>query len=445
MRADGAVIIGRKGSGKSAVFFEVVEELSRNRKNCIVDLRPASHNLSEMRESLLNIISIGVFDHTIHAFWQYVMYVEILLKIREMVLPRSRNSFPLQERIRAVENEFELNESVVSGDFTSRLDLVIGRVLLLLGQVSGADEVKNRLTNVMFEVPIHRMRDAIISFGEFYDQICLLFDDLDKGWPSMRVQDQDISMVKHLIEALNRIQRDFKKRRVRLKHLVFLRSDVYERLVEHTADRGKYNVIKVDWSEPEQLRHLLKRRVVSNFSPEQQESAWACINSQLDTGEDAVNMMITNSLRRPRILVDLCERALSFAIKCGRDRATIRDVEEGLRQMSLYLVSDFGYEMRDVAGTPEYIFYAFIGVKEVLTETEIGDILASQQIEMSLHEVIELLLWYGFLGICEPEGTPVFIYDRGYDFRRLLAESSGIKGELLYAVNPAFLRGLEKR
>ncbi len=69
--------------------------------NCVVDLRPASHNLSEMREALFSIVSTGIFDHTIAASWQYIIYVEIVLKIQEMDLPRSRNNFAIQERIRA--------------------------------------------------------------------------------------------------------------------------------------------------------------------------------------------------------------------------------------------------------------------------------------------------------------------------------------------------------
>jgi hypothetical protein len=113
--------------------------------------------------------------------------------------------------------------------------------------------------------------------------------------------------------------------------------------------------------------------------------------------------------------------------------------------MSLYLVSDFGYEMRDVAGTPEDIFYSFIGAKSVLGEEEIERMLSSVGIGLTTRETIELLLWFGFLGMIGPSGGPIFIYDRAYDFRRLEAERAGIEGRVLYAVNPAFLLGLERR
>jgi hypothetical protein len=51
----------------------------------------------------------------------------------------------------------------------------------------------------------------------------ILIDDLDKGWPPRRVESHDVSMVKHLIESLNRIQRDLRRNHVALRHLLFLR------------------------------------------------------------------------------------------------------------------------------------------------------------------------------------------------------------------------------
>jgi len=441
LRAEGAIVVGRKGSGKSAIFFQIAETKSRDRKLCIVDLRPASHNLSEMREALLSIINVGVFDHTIAAFWQYIIYVEILLKIREMVLPLSRNDSSLQRRIMEVEEKFSLNESIVSGDFTSRLETAVKDVVYKLKEVGNASDFRTIVTNIMFEDPIPNLRNSIISFQNYFNGIFILIDDLDKGWPPRRVEPHDVAMVKHLIEVLNRIQRDFSKKNIGFRHLLFLRSDIYERLIEHTSDRGKYNLIKVDWSDPEQLRNLLKIRAMSAIDKNRQEDAWAALNPSVN-GEDAIGRMIDNSLRRPRFLIDLCERTLSFAINRGHSIVLPEDVEDAIKQMSLYLVSDFGYEMRDVAGTPEDIFYRFIGVTQVLTEAQLYQLLSDDKLGIDQKEMIDLLLWYGFLGIVSESNIPVYIYNLAYDFRRLDAERQTRREEIRYSVNPAFLKGL---
>lgn len=150
--------------------------------------------------------------------------------------------------------------------------------------------------------------------------------------------------------------------------------------------------------------------------------------------------MIEHSLRRPRFLIDLCERVLSFAINRGHIQVNEDDLNADIREMPLYLVSDFGYELRDVAGTPESIFYKFIGAPAQLTAQELDELLKDADMDLPVEETVDLLVWYGFLGIMV-EDKPVFIYDRAYDFRRLEAERP-VSDSVTYAVNPAFIVGL---
>jgi hypothetical protein len=153
--------------------------------------------------------------------------------------------------------------------------------------------------------------------------------------------------------------------------------------------------------------------------------------------------MIESSLMRPRFLIELCEKAISFAINRRHANVTAVDVEDALKQQSLYLVSDFGYEIRDVAGLTEDIFYKFIGKGDVFTPDEIIGIIGPTN-GMTPERVVDLLVWYGFLGIPGADGKPLFIYDRLYDMRRLEADRTQQADNLLYIINPAFLSGLVK-
>ena len=63
---------------------------------------------------------------------------------------------------------------------------------------------------------------------------------------------------------------------------------------------------------------------------------------------------------------------------------------------------------------------------------------------MDYDAVVDLLIWYGFLGVIDNHGEAVFIFDRAYDFRRLIAERPNDVSERLYAVNSAFTRGLRQ-
>jgi hypothetical protein len=442
MRSPGALVVGRKGSGKSAIFYQAFSETAKDKRNLIVDLSPASHNLSELREELLKVVAVGVFDHTIAAFWQYILYAEILLKLRETLLPKARYNLTLLNQIKELEEAYGLTDEMVEGDFTARLAQAVRLVINGLEGARGAD-YRSHLTNLLFESHIPSLRENIVELGSDFKKILLLFDNLDKGWPARKIEPHDIRMIQHLIAVLNKIQRELGRKSSEFQFMLFLRSDVYEQLVEETADRGKHNLITVDWSDREQLVHLINQRVISNFQSEEQASVWKIVNPLFGDRRDAMSHMLDSSLMRPRFLIDLCERAISFAINRGHEQVTAKDVEDALEQHSIYLVSFFGYELRDVSGISDKIFYNFIGQGVRLTEKEMEPILARSQNGVAPKEVIMMLLWYGFLGIPDASGNPVYIYDRAYDMRRLEAELERQGPEVRYFVNGAFLRGLE--
>jgi hypothetical protein len=106
------------------------------------------------------------------------------------------------------------------------------------------------------------------------------------------------------------------------------------------------------------------------------------------------------------------------------------------------LISDFGYEIRDVSSVTHDLFYAFIGIGELVTYDEVYKALGEANIEETGRDrLIELLLWYGFLGLALGSDKKVFIYDVEYDFKRLLAQA-GPRESTLYCINPAFIDGL---
>lgn len=442
-RSEGALVIGRKGSGKSAIAIRAASEASRDVRALVLDLRPAAHNLSDLRESLLSTVGQGLFDHTIASFWQYILLLEMLLAARERALKRARREFSLQERIRRIEQTFNLTEEYLAGDFTSRLQIAIEAVIQMLRRKPAPEEVRQQITNAMYEVVIPQLREELVGLSEFFSDITIFLDDLDKGWPARKLEAYDVRTIRHAIDVLKIIQRDLRRRDIEFKYLLFLRSDVYDELVEHTADRGKDNPIKVDWSDRQQLTHLLKQRVICKFEGAEASEAWDAFNGGSE-GPSTTDRLIDTSLYRPRFLIEGAERVLSFAINRGHSKVEEQDVSSAIERMSLYLVSEFSLEMRNVAGTPADIFYGFIGTTGLLTHDEVAKIISQRWPSLDEEFTIDLLIWYGFLGVVGSSEEPVFIYDRAYDFRRLLAERPPQPEDRMYAVNGAFLKGLEQ-
>lgn len=83
-----------------------------------------------------------------------------------------------------------------------------------------------------------------------------------------------------------------------------------------------------------------------------------------------------------------------------------------------------------------------IGHSEVLTEAEVKAVIQRVAAGAPPEKLIQLLMWYGFLGIPDAAAKPAYMYDRQYDLKRL-AEKMKQGQDILFVINPAFRRGLQ--
>jgi hypothetical protein len=225
-RAKSGIVVGRKGSGKTAIFYATLEKKQADKRNLTVPLMPVSHRLSELREHLQSVKTAGFFDHTIEAFWQYIIYMEIVYSLREGILPKAKYNFSKLKQIEDVEKRFKMGSEHVYGDFTSRLETAVELVIQTIRETPNPTKAKETITNVLFEYEISKIRDAVVQLAADYNAISLLFDNIDKGWPATRVEEHDVRTVQHLINVMNKVQRELSRRGLDFEYLLFLRGDV---------------------------------------------------------------------------------------------------------------------------------------------------------------------------------------------------------------------------
>jgi hypothetical protein len=65
--------VGRKGSGKTALFIQLRDKIRRDKRNVVVDLRPEGYQLIKLKENILTYLSEGSRQHLITAFWEYLI------------------------------------------------------------------------------------------------------------------------------------------------------------------------------------------------------------------------------------------------------------------------------------------------------------------------------------------------------------------------------------
>lgn len=453
IRKEVRLVTGRKGSGKTAIFFIVRDQVRQHRQNVVVDLKPEGYQLMKLKDAVTGLLSAGTVEHTITAFWEYLLWLEVCYKLLEKDQELHKRDHRLFEPYQQLKATYLTDAYSSNGDFAERLKALLRDIVSIVNErYSGHSAIElstPEITELVYRHNFQSLKDQIINYLEFKNELWLLFDNIDKGWATHGVKPEDLVILRSLMEATRKIERDLTKQDIEAHTLVFLRNDVFEHLVDETSDRGKETRANVDWSDPDLLKEMLRRRLVRALPEDKQNTTfgdlWAHLCVPLVDGEDSAEYLINRSLMRPRSLLDLIGHCRGYAINLGHSKIEKEDIAKGCDAFSNDLLAELDLEIRDVFPTAEHLLYAFIGAKQRLTRPELETILTGHGIlNEQLQEVIRILLWFGFIGMVWTDGSDRYIYSFNYNIKGMDSSHNQLlsKSTIRYTINPAFAPAL---
>ncbi|WP_126494463.1 P-loop ATPase, Sll1717 family [Sphingosinicella microcystinivorans] len=128
IEGEGRIVIGRKGSGKTAIFTEMATQLGKNRKSLILSLKPDGYQLRKFKDNLINFLSEGTKEHTVAAFWEYLLLLEVChscITYDEKYLGRDPAISRLLPTLR---EKYGRDEYIIEGDFSERTVLLLEEI-----------------------------------------------------------------------------------------------------------------------------------------------------------------------------------------------------------------------------------------------------------------------------------------------------------------------------
>ena len=442
------MVVGRKGAGKTALFWQLTNLKRARIPNVVVDLKPQGYQLIRLKEDVLDFLADGAKSHLITAFFEYVLYLEIAYKLLEKDRDRHVRDGRLYDPYHVLNDVYQ-GSVAGEGDFSERL-LSLSQKLAAEFRSKRSGNADQRLTAAEVTEMVHKnsikaVREAISSYLEFKEETWVLFDNLDKGWSAQGIGSEDVLILRSLIDAARKIQREMQSAQHEFHCVVFVRNDVYQLLVERSADYGKESRAVLDWSDADLLRELLRRRLVQNGLSDKTtfEKVWSQVAVSHFQGEETSQYFIDRSLMRPRNLLKILGHCLGFAVNLNRNRIEDSDIEKGMRSYSLDLITEADQELTDILGRETNLIYHFIGEGAEFQRDRLEAILRGGDIsELEMDRVIEFLLYFGFLGVRLRGDEARYIYDVGYDMKMLKVLIAKATGDVLYILNPAFEPGL---
>lgn len=453
-RGEVQIVLGRKGSGKTALFFQLRDRLRRRSHFIVLDLKPEGFQLLEFKKQVLDFLEEGTREHTITAFWEYLLLLEICHKLIQNDHVMHLRNHNIYEPYRQLYSAYAADQYIAEGDFAERLLKLTQRIIEDYKKRRGGKGKEQRLrteeiTELIYKHDVAVLRDRLVDYLQHKEALWILFDNLDKGWPAHGVSPEDVLLLRCLMDAMVKLERTLRRREIPTTGIVFIRNDVYEKLVDSTPDRGKISSVSMDWTGSNLLLELLRRRFLSSDikGDPQFMDIWTQICVSHIHGEDTSQYMIDRCLMRPRSLIEFFKLCRNHAVNLKHKKIEIEDIREGEEKYSTLLVRDISYEMRDVFPLAFDALYEFIECPVKLDEGSLKKILSNITDNDEDHSrIMDLLLWYGVIGFQRQDGTPAFIYSVNYDMRRLysLLRKHSTKG-VSFLINPAFWRGLEIR
>ena len=117
-----------------------------------------------------------------------------------------------------------------------RLLQEVDRIVERVGGLS-LEEIGPGLTERVFTGDVRKLEQVVTEYLREKEEVWLLIDNLDKGWPTHGSTEADMLIVRALLEASRKLQNRLEDQGLEFRCLVFLRSDIHEHLL-----RARYHI-----------------------------------------------------------------------------------------------------------------------------------------------------------------------------------------------------------
>jgi hypothetical protein len=161
------IILGRKGSGKTAIFLQARNKVRTDKNNIVVDLAPEGFQLIKLKELILDQLSHGTRKEFIAAYWEYIVWLEIAYKLLEKDEQRVRYDSRILEPYDQLKSAYDERVDG-SGDFALRLsDLTARIVAKYLDTIHGQQpigSISSRTLEIVYGSEIRKVRDEVLRY-----------------------------------------------------------------------------------------------------------------------------------------------------------------------------------------------------------------------------------------------------------------------------------------
>lgn len=349
------IIIGRKGSGKSAIFIKLAKEFSNNKKIYLINLKPESDELLHNIDMSLMFKSDSSRLTFFFSVWKCVIFSQLFLDIRNKIKGKEANGVSLSEDEQNIQIFYLKNEDIIGKNFLGVISIINSKYL------NSKDLDKPNVLEFLYQHFLNPIKNVLLNYlknlpNQKYCELIILADNLDKTWNADKDLSIQADMISTLLEIDSKINHELSKIEFKLRSIIFLRKDIFEYLctTNNEPDKLLIQTHEIDWKQyPEKLRELVENRfrfiLDLDDDTNLEDTVW---NKFFDiTNNDCIDPFKTIErivTKRPRDLLYFIGRMFESAVNNSRRKVNRDDINYAIGNYLKFLNQNIIAEIKAV-------------------------------------------------------------------------------------------------
>ena len=449
------IFVGRKGAGKSANLLALTSRLKADPRNLVCVIKPVAYELQGIIRLLDRYSGLDQRGYAIESLWKFLLYSEIARTATELI--ESRAYLPKSEAEQKLLDLMDRDGGLLREDFSVRLERSVERVLEQKldqsDEKSSTQRVRIAISEALHDGLLSEIRQTLADVLSDKKRVAVLIDNLDKAWDKQSNLAQLSQFLLGLLSLSDRFTSELRSGNARRGSIngtvaVFLRSDIFNRVLDFAREPDKIAHTKIRWNDAELLMRVIEERFMSSRRGKGDPSElWRKYFCKHVKGMPTKSYLLDRILPRPRDLVFLVKSSIANAVNRGHISVQENDILEAEKQYSQYALESILVENGDGIEALEDVIYEFIGSPSLLVQEEVrANLLKTVSDESQINEYISLLCRLSFLGVEVGENNFRFVDDpeelrRNETLARKFVERNG--GVQRYMINKPFWAFLE--
>ncbi len=394
------VVVGRRGTGKSALFYRLQRHWLTANKTTVIELTPSETDVIGLRPFVSHFGEKASYLRAACTIaWQYAILLEIITVLEKNYKVRSETELK------------NLLPSIVRV-WLGRGDSIVSRLFNALEEkVDISKPIEKRVSSLAQALDIGGLTDIVIkALDVSRNSLNIVADRLDEGYePDLF----GVAILTGLVYAFEKISSAVPRTATTL----FLRDNIFRSIQHFDLDYSRNiegDVLRLHWDEYHLFNMICSRlRAAFSITIENNLRVWNSVTARDIKGKDGFHRCLRLTLYRPRDLLVLLNNAFYHARSHDRDIIVNEDIEVAARQISCTRLDDLKKEYSEVIPGIAHLLSLFANNKPELSLEQVTSLIDSNQFDEKLGpaegqtlaiikspaEIIHTLFSVGFLGV----------------------------------------------